>query len=400
MTPSTPPEASGPLRILQVTSTPNGGSWFHDQVVGLARRGHQVRAVLPAEGALSARLRTADVPVEIVPLNGWRPRQLPRVAAAELRLIRLIREFRPHVVHAHLLKANIACRVARLAVARGLHVNQVTGINHLRSPILRRIDLATLSRADVLIGSCTAFADRYRRFGARSVAVSHYGCNVRRLDPTASGRPFRAEFGLGDDVPTIGMVAHMYPTRLRAFRDIGVKGHEVLIDAVPRVLARVPGAHVFIVGDEFVGAGDYRRELEARVVRLGVAGRVHFTGHRTDVQNVLAAMDVLVNPSMEESACYAMIEALLMEKGAVASDVGGLPDTVQHGETGLLVPPGDPVALAEALVTLLADPERRREMGRLGRQRCLRRFDIDRTVADVESVYRTALAAAGTGSSW
>ncbi|MFI7577236.1 glycosyltransferase family 4 protein [Micromonospora sp. NPDC049497] len=381
-----------PLRVLQVTTTPDGGSWFHDQVVGLTRRGHHVRAVVPAEGSLATRLRSAGVPTEIVPLCGWRPRQLPRVAAAELRLVRLIREFRPDVVHAHLLKANVACRIASLAGGSNLHINQVTGINHLRSPILRRIDLATLSRADVLIGSCTAFADRYRRYGARRVAVSHYGCDVRRLDPAIPGDAFRREFGLTLDTPTVGMVAHMYPTRLKAFREIGVKGHEVLLDAVPRLLAQVPGVHVFVVGDEFVGTGDYRRALEDRATRLGVADRVHFTGHRSDIQNVLAAMDVLVNPSLEESACYAMIEALLMEKGAVASDVGGLPDTVQHGETGLLVPPGDAAALADAVAELLTDPVRRREMGRLGRVRCLDRFDIERTVADVEAVYREALA--------
>ncbi|MCM0678499.1 glycosyltransferase [Micromonospora phytophila] len=392
MTSPRQPGDAHPLRILQVTTTPDGGSWFHDQVVGLTRRGHQVRAVVPAEGPLATRLRAADVPTEIVPLCGWRPRQLPRVAAAELRLVKLIRQFRPDVVHAHLLKANVACRIASLAGGRGLHINQVTGINHLRSPVLRRIDLATLSRADVLIGSCTAFAERYRRFGARKVAVSHYGCDVHRLDPATPGDAFRAEFGLAPATPTVGMVAHMYPTRMRAFRDIGVKGHEVLLDAVPRLLARVPDTHVFVVGDEFVGTGDYRRALEERAARLGVIGRVHFTGHRSDIQNVLAAMDVLVNPSLEESACYAMIEALLMEKGAVASDVGGLPDTVQHGETGLLVPPGDATALADAVGDLLTDPHRRREMGRLGRIRCLRRFDIERTVADVEAVYRRALA--------
>jgi glycosyltransferase involved in cell wall biosynthesis len=86
-----------------------------------------------------------------------------------------------------------------------------------------------------------------------------------------------------------------------------------------------------------------------------------------------------------------MVEALLMERGVVASNVGGLPDTVQHGETGLLVPPGDPAALAAAVTELLADPGRRREMGRLGRARCLRQFDIAVTVAKLETLYRNTL---------
>src|SRR6266545_5679890 len=121
------------------------------------------------------------------------------------------------------------------------------------------------------------------------------------------------------------------------------------------------------------------------------AGRLWFTGYRSDIASVMAGLDVVVNPSLEESACYTMVEALLMRRGVVASNVGGLPDTVQHGETGLLVPPGDPAALAVAVTELLADPGRRRTMGRWGRERCLRKFDINATVAQVEALYRDGL---------
>jgi glycosyltransferase involved in cell wall biosynthesis len=146
-----------------------------------------------------------------------------------------------------------------------------------------------------------------------------------------------------------------------------------------------------VVGDELSGPGNYRRELEARAAGLGLGGCVHFTGHRADIGPVLAGLDVVVSPSIEESACYTMVEALLMERGVVASNVGGLPDTVQHGQTGLLVPPADPAALAGAVAELLACPSRRQQMGRLGRSRCLRQFDIAATVAQLEGLYRTAL---------
>ncbi|MGY4909858.1 glycosyltransferase family 4 protein [Micromonospora aurantiaca (nom. illeg.)] len=381
-----------PLRVLQVTTTPEGGDWFYYQVVGLARRGHDVTAVLPGEGTLTERVRTAGVRTEIVPLSGWRPQQMPRVAAAELKLIRLIHGLRPDVVHTHLLKAAVACRLATLTDRRALHVNQLPGAAHLRNRLLRRLDLATLRRADMVIGSCSDFAERYRRFGARAVATSHYGFDVHRYDPATPAGPFRSEFGLDPATPVVGMVAHMYPSKLKAFREIGIKGHEVLIDAVPRLLSRVPEAHVFIVGDEFVGDGSYRRALEERAQRLGVTNRTHFTGHRTDIPHVMAALDVLVTPSLDDSASGASVQALLMETPVVASDVGGLPDTVQHGETGLLVPPVDPAALADAAADLLLDPQRRWAMGRLGRIRCLERYDAERTVADVERLYRTALA--------
>ncbi len=389
--PALPARPGRRLRILQVTATSVGGAWFHDQVTGLARLGHTVHAVLPGAGPLPDQLRASGIRVEIIPFLGKRMRQLPPVAAAELRLLRLVRGFRPDVIHAHLPKAVLSCRFAALGYRKALRVSQMPGTVHLHHPLMRWMDQATLWRDDVVIGSCRAIADRYRAMGARTVAVSYYGCDVHRIDPLTSGAAFRQEFGLAGDTPTVGMVAHMYPTRMRAFQKTGVKGHEVFLDAAPLILERLPDARLFVVGDELIGNGDYRRRLEARAAALGVSRSLHFTGYRSDIASVLAGLDVVVNPSIEESACYTMVEALLMAKGVVASNVGGLPDTVQHGKTGLLVPPADPCALAAAVTELLADPCRRHEMGGRGRDHCLRQFDINATVASVEAVYLQAL---------
>ncbi|MFI5067972.1 MAG: glycosyltransferase family 4 protein, partial [Streptosporangiales bacterium] len=380
-----------PLRILQVTAASAGGDWFLGQVSGLACRGHTVCAVLPADGPLAGRLRAAGIRTEVIPFRGKRPGEIPRIAAAEARLTRLAREFQPDVIHGHLLKAVLCCRGAGLGFPRALRVSQLPGTVHLHSPLLRAADLGTMRLDDLVIGSCQAIASQYRAAGARRVAVSYYGCDVHAINPATPGHAFRHEFGLGPGTPAVGMVAHMYPTRLHAFRDIGVKGHEVFLDAAPLLLRQAPAARLFVVGDEFSGDGSYRRALEARAAALGVAGRVVFTGHRADVAGVLAGLDVVVCPSVSESASYALVEALLMGKGVVASAVGGLPDTVQHGETGLLVPPADPAALAAAMASLLADPGQRAAMGRRGRERCLRQFDISATVAGVEALYRDGL---------
>jgi glycosyltransferase involved in cell wall biosynthesis len=376
-----------PLRILQGAATAVGGAWFHDQVTGLASRGHTVRAVLPASGPLASGLHAAGVPVDIIPFGlSRRVRQWPPLAAAELRLVRLVREFRPDVIHAHLLIGTLACRVASCGWRPALRVTQVPGMPRLHVPWLRWLDRWTVRRDDVVIGSCRAIADRYRGMGARSVAVSYYGCDVRAIDPATPGEGFRAEFGLAPGTPAIGMIAHMYRSRLRAFREVGVKGHEVFIDAAPLIRARLPGAALFVVGDELAGDRGYRRELEARA-----RGSVIFTGHRPDIAAVLAGLDVLVTPSMEESACYAAIEAQLMGKAVVASNVGGLPDTIRHGHTGLLIPPGDPPALASAVTALIADPARRTRMGQAGRTRCLHQFDINTTVEQIETIYQQGL---------
>jgi glycosyltransferase involved in cell wall biosynthesis len=383
-----------PLRILQVTSTAVGGGWFYDQVTGLSAAGHQVCAVVPREGPLADKLRAAGgIRVEIIPFGlSRRLGDLPKLAAGELSLARFIHRYRPDVIHAHLTVATLACRAASISCPRALRVSQVPGLVQFRMPIFRQLEQVTLRRDDLVIGSCQAIADRYQAMGARSVAVSYYGCDVHRFDPATSPQPFREEFGLHEGTPAVGMVAYMYRSPLPDFKEVGVKGHEVFIDAAPLILARFPAARLFIVGDELLGNGDYRRSLEARAAGLGVADRLCFTGIRSDISSVMAGLDVLVNPSMDESACYTVAEALLMRKGVVATNVGGLPDTVKHGETGLLVPAADPAALADAVIDLLTDPERTHALGQAGRELCLRQFDIKTTVSQVEELYRSGIA--------
>ncbi|MFF8973588.1 glycosyltransferase family 4 protein [Streptomyces sp. NPDC014995] len=386
-----------PLRVLQITSAAVGGSWFHDQVRGLAELGNEVCAVLPREGPLADRLRgVRGVRVEIIPFGvPHRIGQLPVLMAGHWRLMRFVREYRPDVIHSHLIIAKLVARVVSAAYRPALVVSQVPGMVHLRIVPFRILERLSLRRDDLVLGSCRAIARRYQAMGARSVAVSYYGCDVHRFDPATSPEAFRREFGLTDDTPAVGMVAYMYASKLREFRQVGVKGHEVLIDAVPLILRQHPRAMFFVVGDELVGDGRYRRELERRADRLGVADRIRFTGFRSDISSVMAGLDVLVNPSMDESACYAVVEALLMRKGVVASDVGGLPDTVQHGRTGLLVPPADPPALAQAVNELLTDPAARLRMADRGRELALRQFDIAGTVGQVNELYHQALAARG-----
>ena len=365
--------------------------WFYQQTTGLMQLGHSLQAVLPANGPLADRLSAAGIGVEVIPFQGRQLRQQPRVLAAELRLARFIRSFRPDVVHAHLLKAVLSSRLATLGYARALRVTQMPGMVHLHSWPFRQLDRWTLARDDLTIGSCRAIAERYRALGARATAVSYYGFDVHQFDPRTSGSAFRREFGLTDSTPTVGMVAYMYPTRLRAFREIGVKGHETFLDAARLIADKMPDVRIFVVGDEPGGTSGYRRRLEAKAASLGLSPVIHFTGYRADVASVIAGLDVVASPSTEDSACGAVIEALLMRRGVVASAVGGLPDTVQDGVSGILVPPRDPDALATGVLELLADPARRLEMANNGRKHCLRQYDIKATVAGLEMLYRESL---------
>ncbi|WP_240474220.1 glycosyltransferase family 4 protein [Intrasporangium chromatireducens] len=180
----------------------------------------------------------------------------------------------------------------------------------------------------------------------------------------------------------------MYPTRAKSFQEVGVKGHETFIDAA--ALARTKNEHLrfFIVGDEFVGDGSYRRALQRRAENRGVS--IEFLGHLDSMSDFLPAMDILSNPSVSESASYTVIEAALARRPVAATDVGGLTDSVIHGETGILVPAKDAQSLADAFLQLADDAGLRERLGQAGRRHVISRFDIATTTSDLERVYAEA----------
>ncbi|WP_168217930.1 glycosyltransferase [Occultella kanbiaonis] len=374
-------------RILQISGTATGGGWFVDQVSELARRGHQVETVVTGDGPLKDRLETLGVKVHVIPFRGYRPGELWRVWRAYRHLAKLIRDGEFDVVHAHLYKTIIVCRTILRGRARPALISQVAGTVHLQSPVLSAIDRATMRWDTTLVASCTDFAETYQRLGARNVRTNFYGCHTDAFTPSDSPSPFREEFSLGISDIGVGMVAHMYPTTLRAFQTVGVKGHETFIDAAAILAERYDSLRFFVVGDEFSGDGSYRRTLQQRADKLVSTDRLQFLGHRTDMRNVLSGLDILSNPSLSESASYTMIEAALMEKPVVATRVGGLKDTVLDGRTGRLVDPADASQLAEAIGMLIEDANLRREFGRTGRRHVLGLFDIHATVDVLEEIY-------------
>lgn len=376
------------LRILHICGTAEGGRWLLDQVVELAARGHEVEIVVPGTGTLTETLTERGFTVHVIPFRGYRPAAWGRLAKAQLTLTRLIRRGGFDVIHAHLFKSIVSARVACAIGSSPPLVSQIAGVVHLESKPLNAIDLLTSTFDDALVASCTNFADIYRARGAKNVHVSHYGCHVEDFSPAPELRAkARQSLGLGDHAYAVAMIAHMYPSTFKSFREVGVKGHETFIDAAARIRNVDNGIHFYVVGDEFVGDGSYRRRLEHRAEDLGLGGSMSFLGHRSDVRNLLAGMDLLVNPSLSESASYTMIEASLMEKPVVATRVGGLTDTVLDGVTGELIPPRDDMALAEAIESLARDRDRGHAYGRRGREHVNALFDIRSTVTSLEAVY-------------
>jgi glycosyltransferase involved in cell wall biosynthesis len=204
------------------------------------------------------------------------------------------------------------------------------------------------------------------------------GVDAERFHPGVSGKPVRDELGLAGAASVVGLVANVR----------GSKGHNVFLEAARTVLATAPETHFLVVGDG-VGFDDVRR----RVHDMGLDGRVRLTGFRRDIPEVMAALDVLVLPSIRSEAIPQVIpQALAVGTPVVASTVGGSPELIRDGENGRLVPPGNAQALAEAILGMLRDPDAARAMARAGGAMVSERYTIDATMARTTAVYREILA--------
>jgi glycosyltransferase involved in cell wall biosynthesis len=277
-----------------------------------------------------------------------------------------------------------------------VRVSMIAGPFHLEARASRWVDRATWWMDSVLVGSCVHTVGIYRGLGipADRLALVYYGADEKRFDPRqVRSANLRAELGWSPDTPVVGMIAYFYAP-LPASRwappavwGHGLKGQEFLIRAVPLVLRRFPEARFLLVGSGWNDAGrEYLDDMKRLARRLGVQDSIVFAGYRSDVERILSDLDVSVQPSLSENL-GGTIESLLMERPTVASDVGGMPDSVRNGITGILVRPADPADLADGIVRLLRDPARARRLGRAGRALMLERFTLGRTVADLSAVY-------------
>jgi glycosyltransferase involved in cell wall biosynthesis len=214
--------------------------------------------------------------------------------------------------------------------------------------------------------------DHLRR--SRLVVISN-GINIDRLSG-ARADGVRAEFGIADDTPLIGVIGRLHPA----------KGHPDLFAAMTRL--RDQGIRPTCL---VIGSGDSRSALEDDCRRLSLNEQVVFTGQRSDVPRLLAALDVLAMPSRWEGLPIALLEAMAMSRPIVATRISGIPEVIQSEDNGLLVPPADPVALAEALGRLLSDEQLRERLGRRALQTVHERYDVARTASGYEGLYAEAL---------
>jgi len=301
------------------------------------------------------------------------------------KLYRLFRRWQPDIVETHTAKAGTVGRIAaRLAgVPVRVHVFHGHVFHSYFSPAKTRVfleierALARISTRIVVLG------DEQRReilgygIGTPEKVVSiPLGFELAPFLEAERWRgALRAELGLPADpeqAPIVGIVGRLFP----------IKAHEVFLAAATQILAELPNTHFVIVG-----GGEREAELQSLGSQPPLAGHLHFLGWRTDAPRIYADMDLFALTSHNEGMPVTIIEAMAAARPVVATNVGGVPNLVQDGQTGLLVPPRDPAAVARACVALLNDPVRRRAMGEAGRKAVGSRLDISTLVQTMTRFY-------------
>ena len=307
---------------------------------GLGARGH---ATLIAHGPplrLAPAIDAAGIERRVLSESQLSARTLPEWLRA---LHVLVREFRPDVVHTQSVRTTVAVAMAAPRTPLLATVHGIEESEEFAAALALR-----LSRARVAAVSQASADGLQRHRWAPQVAIVPGGVDIGELERAARNAPATR---IPDRHPLVTCLARHYP----------VKGVDVLVEAFPRVLASVPGAGLLLVG----GGPEYA-PLKARAEQLGIGAAVTFTDHQPNPAPYLAAADLVVLPSRREGLPVSALEAFALGRSVVATAVGGTPDVVRAGETGWLVPPENPPALADAIISALSQPEERARRAELG----------------------------------
>ena len=380
------------MRVVHLLKT-NGAGWAFRLICDLASHGVQNIVVMPSATEGYAP-RYESLGIEVIPLNtdvvSVKPWRLPSVCR-ELRT--LVADRQPDIVHSHFVGTTIAARMALSDFARIPRVFQIPGPLHLEHLVPRLVDLWTADARDFYIATSEYTRRLLLQAGVdpRRVFFSYgYGKDIEAFHGRKTGR-LRAEFGISSSAPLIGLVALMYPPKLYLGQLTGIKGHECFIDAMEIIRLRYPDAKGIVIGCQRRGGHRYEESLKRRAVRRCPGGIV-FAGYRSDVPDIYGDLDVAVHPSLSENGGGA-VESLLSGIPTVASRVGGLPEVVLDGETGLTFTAGDPDDLASKVCYLLAHPEHAATMAAKGRLRQQEMSAIGKSGACVRRAYEGILHA-------
>jgi glycosyltransferase involved in cell wall biosynthesis len=325
---------------------------------------------LSPPGPLQQAMRELGVPTFSLDVTARR-----QYGRALVRLAHLLRRRSPAILHAHCFDPTLVGMLAARAAGAACVFTRHHSDHHLRlgKRWHTRIDAWCGRRADAVIAVSQAtrrIMSEIERVPEDRITVVYNGMDPLPAPPADRIERLRQELAVGSGAVCL-VIARLHEE----------KGHAVLFEAIPAILARVGALLVLLAGD-----GPHRRALETEVRRRGIASVVRFLGQRSDIASLLALSTLVVLPSLAESFGFAALEAMSAGRPVLATRTGGLPELIVEGETGLLVAPGDAPALAAAACRILQDPAGADTLGRHGRRRAAL-FTSERMVRGYEQVY-------------
>ncbi len=390
------------IRVLHIiTRFDKGGSAENTYLtlIGLSRAGYDLVLVTgPSDDSQSGERereavrtnleRAERAGIRIVRIRGLvRNMKLGGDLSAFLELLRVVRVEKPRIVHTHTSKAGILgrwaawlCRVP--VIVHTPHGHVFWGyFGPLETKLYVTLEKITARITDRIIALTGQERDDHLRFRVappEKFVTIHSGVDLSRFDAALYDRSkIRIELDIPPGDLVVGTAGRLTP----------VKGHVHLIAAAAKILAVHPDTTFVLLGD-----GELKGRLIEQAEALGLAGKVRFPGWRPDVAAVMSAFDVFALPSLNEGMGRVLVEAMALSRPVVASRTGGITDLVEDGRNGLLVPPGDAGALADAILRLLGDAALRAAMGGEGRRRA-EIYSTERMVEKIEELYAMSTGA-------
>lgn len=379
------------MRVLHISKTNEGGRWAALQVGELVRAGVEVEVALPAlEGGLmdlwkasGARLHTAD-------LNF--PLRQPWLAGAVFKRVRrLVDEVRPDLIHSHFVSTTLTLRAALGPSAGVPRLFQVPGPLHLEHWLYRESELASAGAADYWIAASRCTQSLYRNAGVAPgrVFLSYYP--VENLPASAAVAGLRARWGIPREALLIGNINMFYKPKRYLGQWIGLKAHEHVLEALRIVTAARANVYGVLAGGPWGNATEYFESLRRRAQKIS-PGRIVLPGPLApgDVLRAWREFDCAVHVPLSEN-CGGVVEPLLAGVPVIAGRVGGLPEVVIDGVSGITVPIRNPRVLAGAILEVLDRREVHLSMARLGGQLVSQMFSARRTAGEIKRIYEYVL---------
>jgi glycosyltransferase involved in cell wall biosynthesis len=349
-----------------------------DLASGLDSKRFRSVALVPREDWLPKQLRDRGVPTFLIDSKAWFDFRLPAGMA------RLILREKVDLIHSHLSGQNFySCIVGRLTGSKtiatyhgAIDLSQCSGLRGT-------IRLASVKwLADAVVAVCDHVGEmlRHAGFPAEKVIRIYNGIDVDRFQTRGDGR-LRRELGLGSGTKLVGTVANVRQG----------KGYEFFIRAARTVADAGRDTHFVAVGDVDTALG---KPLFGLIEQLGLQERFHFLGFRSDVPEILSELDIFVLPSVSEGFPLVALEAMASARPVVVTRSGGPQEVVENGQTGLLVPPADPEAIAAKVCELLSQPERAAGLARSARARVENTFTVQGMINQYEELYERVMGLA------